>query len=834
MVRNFQSDSQEMSFHPSCETYEFELADFQKQAITGIEQDKNVLITAHTGSGKTLPAEHAIKKYCGDSSLFDGTVKRKKVIYTAPIKALSNQKFKDFTEKFPEISFGILTGDIKFNPEADCIIMTTEILRNTLFQRKSINAETLEKDKTTLHFEMDVDNELACVVFDEVHYINDADRGKVWEETIMMLPESVQLVMLSATIDKALQFADWIEKTRNRETWLCPTSERIVPLTHYGYLCCQDSAPKGIKDKKTRLMVESSVGKLIPFKQHESPCIESNFHKIAKISTIFENEKIRVHNSFVLNNIVGYLHRNNMLPAICFVLSRKQVERYAKEITLCLFDKDSKEQSIVKKECDAILRKLPNYKEYLNLKEYHYLIKLLEKGIAVHHSGIVPVFREMIEMLFAKGYVKLLFATETFAVGVNMPTKTVLFTGVKKFSGNGFRNLYSHEYTQMAGRAGRRGCDKVGHVIHLNNLFEQPLFNEYNMILNGKPQTLVSKFNVYYNLILNLIANKEQHHNFTQTSMIQNEITKELTAIENQISEIEKKIIANKEQIRVSKTPQEIIDNYLRSCEMIPMMKGKKRKQKERERISMEEEYLSLITDSKRVTVINNLEKELEKRKNAYVNTKQYMDGMSGVICEILEKNGFISLAKNDISDGECGMFELTEMGLTASLIQEVFGLPWSEMYNETKGFEKFTTKDLILLFSCFTNVSVSDEYKRYRSDYWFINKLYDNYEKYYDIETNYKINTGADYSFHFDLLEEMSNWYECNDEVECKKIIGGLFQKGIFLGEFVKAILKINNISNEFEKICETHNNLELLQKLKEIPKATLKFIASNQSLYV
>ena len=249
MGRNCQTDSQETSFHPSCETYEFELADFQKHAITGIEQDKNILITAHTGSGKTLPAEHAIKKYCGDSALFDGTVKRNKGIYTAPIKALSNQKFKDFTEKFPEISFGILTGDIKSNPEADCHIMTTEILRNTLFQKKSIKAETLEKDKTTLHFEMDIENELACVVFDEVHYINDADRGKVWEETIMMLPETVQLVMLSATIDKSMQFAEWIEKTRNRETWLCPTTERIVPLTHYGYLVHQILLLKKLKIK---------------------------------------------------------------------------------------------------------------------------------------------------------------------------------------------------------------------------------------------------------------------------------------------------------------------------------------------------------------------------------------------------------------------------------------------------------------------------------------------------------------------------------------------------------------------------------------------------------
>ena len=158
MVRNCNSKaSDDFAFHEKCESYPFQLADFQKYAITGIEKGDDVLITAHTGSGKTLPAEHAIEKYCNiPPSLFDESgPKRRRVIYTAPIKALSNQKFKDFTEKFPNITFGILTGDIKFNPEADCLIMTTEILRNTLFQKKSIEAETLDADNTSLHFEMD-------------------------------------------------------------------------------------------------------------------------------------------------------------------------------------------------------------------------------------------------------------------------------------------------------------------------------------------------------------------------------------------------------------------------------------------------------------------------------------------------------------------------------------------------------------------------------------------------------------------------------------------------------------------------------------------------------
>ena len=214
------------SYQNIFDTYPFLLSDFQKYAIQGIEKEKHVLITAHTGSGKTLPAKYAIQKYHKLG---------KKIIYTAPIKSLSNQKMREFTEEFPNISFGILTGDIKFNPEADCLIMTTEILRNTLFQKKMIEEKQLSKDQLSLYFEMDLENELGCVIFDEVHYINDRDRGKVWEETIMMLPQTTLMVMLSATIDRAEKFAKWVEEKKEREVWLASTNERVVPLSHYGF-----------------------------------------------------------------------------------------------------------------------------------------------------------------------------------------------------------------------------------------------------------------------------------------------------------------------------------------------------------------------------------------------------------------------------------------------------------------------------------------------------------------------------------------------------------------------------------------------------------------------
>ena len=214
------------------DTFPFPLSDFQKYAIQSIVEGNHILVTAHTGSGKTLPAEFAIEHFVAQG---------KKVIYTSPIKALSNQKFDEFTKKFPHISFGILTGDIKFNPEADVLIMTTEILRNTLLQ-KTID-DQVDTKTVPMQFEMDFQNELAAVVFDEIHYINDLDRGKVWEETIMFLPSHIQLIMLSATIDKSEIFAQWIEDVKTTEeyqkkVYLAPTNHRVVPLNHYLYTTC--------------------------------------------------------------------------------------------------------------------------------------------------------------------------------------------------------------------------------------------------------------------------------------------------------------------------------------------------------------------------------------------------------------------------------------------------------------------------------------------------------------------------------------------------------------------------------------------------------------------
>ena len=381
------------------------------------------------------------------------------------------------------------------------LIMTTEILRNNLYQKK------YDTKNLALDFNIDIESEVGVVIFDEVHYINDQDRGTVWEECFMLMPSSVQLLMLSATIDKPEKFAQWIEDIHDssaKKVYLSTTGIRFVPLEHYLWLSANSATIKNIRDKEFKEEFIKNKNKMHLLKSQNKPLDELTYHKINKYITYIKKNNIFIKRQHVLHDLTLYLKNNDLIPAIYFVYSRANVEKYAYDLDVCLFDEDSTIPQTIDKECRKILQKLPNFEEYMRLPEYINMIKLFQRGIGIHHSGIMPILREMVEILFEKKYIKLLIATETFAVGLNMPTKTVVFTNLSKFDGNGMRYLQAHEYTQQAGRAGRRGYDTKGIVIHLSNLFEYPYLNDYKSILGGVPQTLVSKFKISYNLLLNL------------------------------------------------------------------------------------------------------------------------------------------------------------------------------------------------------------------------------------------------------------------------------------------------------------------------------------------
>jgi len=827
------------------ESYPYSLSDFQKHAIQGIVDGNHVLITAHTGSGKTLPAEFAINHFVGQG---------KKVIYTSPIKALSNQKCYEFTNKYPHITFGLFTGDIKTNPNADVLIMTTEILMNYLFN--TIGSQEPIASSPILQFQMDIQRDLACVVFDEVHYINDPHRGQNWEQTILMLPSHVQMIMLSATIDSPERFAKWCERDySDKQVILASTNHRVVPLTHYAYITINEGLFKILKDKVLEKEIRDSTNKLIQLQSEKGKFDELGYTQIKKTLDVFQKKQVFAKRPFVLNSLSRMLRDRDMLPAIAFVFSRKQVERCAHEITIPLLEDDSKIPYIVRKEAEQFVRRLPNFNEYLQLPEYIDLISLLELGIGIHHSGMIPILRELVELFISKKYIKLLFATESFAIGLDCPIKTAIFIGLNKFDGNNDRPLMSHEYTQMAGRAGRRGIDTVGYVIHCSNLFSLPSMNEYKGILSGIPQTLRSKFHISYSVILNLLKQNARETDicaFVEKSMIFQELNKSIYTVKADMESLSSQLQSLHPHVDSLNTPSTALVEYLEFSNESTLYVNKKRKEIEKKRNLLVSQYPSCVSESvlykdylDKKTQIENMEKEL-----AYLEC--FIPTQVHKICLLMEQYRFITKNGGDTGDtgdtSDKGSIEdreyvLDSLGIISSNIAEVHPLIMAFFMDKWNYFSEFTTLQLIGLFSCFTDIKVPQDFRMNYpggKDLFLkgkITEMLEMFSQFNDLECNMDIQTGINYDspMVFDIVDEVMEWTKCTNEEECKRFIHTrLSNKEISIGDFTKAVLKISTITKELMSICEIIGQVDLLYKLSQIDSMILIYITVNQSLYL
>jgi len=453
--------------------YPFKLDPFQSLSIASIERDESVLVSAHTSAGKTVVAEYAIAQ----------CLKRnQRVIYTSPIKALSNQKYRDFEAEFGDV--GLMTGDVTINPTASCLVMTTEILRSMLYRGSEIMRE------------------VAWVIFDEIHYMRDKTRGVVWEETIILLPDKVRYVFLSATIPNAFQFAEWIAKIHRQACHVVYTDFRPTPLQNYFF----PAGGKGI------LLIVDEKGN---FKENNfnqaMALIESN--KGADPSDWNAKQKGRGKNKRTdkggdapdeksdIAKIIRMIMKRNFQPVIVFNFSKRDCEAMALQSSKDVKFNAPDEQEMVDKVFENALRSLSD--DDRSLPQITHILPLLRKGIGVHHSGLLPILKETIEILFQEGLIKVLFATETFSIGLNMPARTVVFTQVTKFDGVSNRPLTSSEYVQMAGRAGRRGLDDRGIVIMMVDDKLEP--ETARAIVVGQQDRLNSAFYLGYNMVLNLL-----------------------------------------------------------------------------------------------------------------------------------------------------------------------------------------------------------------------------------------------------------------------------------------------------------------------------------------
>ncbi len=433
-----------------------ELDQFQEEAITSIDHDHSVIVAAPTGAGKTIIAEYAVEK-CLQTN--------RRVIYTAPIKALSNQKYRDFQSEYGD-KIGIVTGDVVLNPYAQVLLMTTEIFRNIIFD----DIERLQ--------------DISYVIFDEIHYINDIDRGTVWEESIIFAPQHIKFVCLSATIPDINSFAEWMQSVREIDIKVVEELERPVPLEHHLYF-------RGF-----------GIGKLGHF---------SDLRQVAKQRQKAKRQKRRgedqsddtpkIPKSIIDTELIPYLKNQNRLPCLYFCFSRRKCESnahyYASRRQHELLETEQQGQILEK--FDALCIQFDIVEEKV-VKDFRELISC---GVAYHHAGMLPTLKEVVERLFTSGLIQLLFTTETFAVGINMPACTVVFDSLEKYDGIRFRYLKTREYHQMAGRAGRRGIDTVGYVYaHVDPKFAAHA--DVNRVVSDTIEPTTSQFNLSYASILNL------------------------------------------------------------------------------------------------------------------------------------------------------------------------------------------------------------------------------------------------------------------------------------------------------------------------------------------
>ncbi len=487
--------------------YPFALDDFQVRAIQALDADESVLVAAPTGSGKTVVAEFAVERALS---------RRRKAFYTTPLKALSNQKFGDFIARYGSARVGLLTGDNSINSEAPVVVMTTEVLRNMLYE----GSPTLDG--------------LECVVLDEVHYLQDPYRGAVWEEVLIHLPLSVAVVCLSATVSNAEEFGEWIGALRG-PTRVVIEERRPVPLRNL-YLVGRELHDMHVEHD----------GHLIP-----NPYLVSMSQRETRVrewkpraggrygrSQLARMERPREgHRRFYVprrEEVVEVLDHEGMLPAIYFVFSRAGCDASVRYLMGSGIRLTSKE------EAERILEVADHQAAWIDDEElatlgYYEFREALAAGIAAHHAGMLPVFKETVERLFQAGLVKVVFATETLSLGINMPAKTVVIEDLWKFSGERHELLTPGEYTQFTGRAGRRGIDEVGYAVVLYQ--KQVPFERVAGLASTRTYELRSSFRPSYNMAVNLVSNytREEARHLLNSSFAQFLADRGVVTLERQL-----------------------------------------------------------------------------------------------------------------------------------------------------------------------------------------------------------------------------------------------------------------------------------------------------------
>jgi superfamily II RNA helicase len=782
-----------------------------------------VFVTAKTGSGKTLVGEYMIAH-----SLRQG----KRVFYTTPIKSLSNQKYHDLKHLFPKATVGIMTGDIKSAPEADIVVMTTEILRNLLFKQSTSTAQIGTAGQISLK---DVD----AVIFDEVHYINDPDRGHVWEETLILLPQHVHLILLSATIDSSIEFATWLGQAKQKPITLLSTTHRIVPLIHGVWDPVQTPLPlRALKDGDEapyngRVYDDWLKGKELRLRAAEDWAARVSAAKASGDSIAGAVGKVKIHSfTHQLNMVVATLKERDLLPALFFNFSRKECERYADQVSGSLLD--SSDTAAVK---HIISFHLHRYMATLeHLPQYHQITRLLERGIAFHHSGLLPLLKEIVELLFSKGYVRVLFCTETFAVGLNMPARTVVFLDLKKPTGGdggGWRPLRADEYIQMAGRAGRRGKDKHGVVIYLPA--RQPLEpDEIRGVLTGGLAPLESRLQFHYDFVLKALHRSQRESAPLWNAVIQNsywEAQRAHTAgiLETEVAEMK----ATQAGLTLSKGDIVEMEEKDRLTHLVKTTTNATKRKAAADLNSWSErragpkwQYIASVWQQ-HVT----LSKKISAAEGAITTLRADASHSRVVpILEVLEDWGALKPT-------EAAIPTQTAFGVLASEVNEGNPLLLARLY-ESGLLSTATEEEIVGVLGCFiTEKEALNKSTHPESLPAAISPLVKSTLLTIDAWTQEGLATEAKYSVdsppEFWCLSTL--WVEIGTEWLAGADAGAIAARyELFEGNLMRGLLKLAALLNEWISLATIKADVDMLHRLRETPAKLLRDIAQPESLYL
>lgn len=759
--------------------FKYKPDDFQLHGFNAIENNHNILVTAHTGAGKTALALYGIGKWLKEN---------KQVIYTSPIKTLSNQKFNDFSKDFDDV--GIMTGDVKINPSAKLLIMTAEILRNSL----------IRKNNDTVYEWNFNPNDVKCVILDEVHFINDVNRGMVWEEIIVNLPSNIQLIMLSATINGAMELASWVGNMKQIPCHHIPTPFRPVPLKHYIFY-----------NNKKHLLLEGDS----KWNHNTWTNIRRNINNKIK-----RKEKMPTHNDN-FHEFLTYLSLERLMPSTIFILSRKNVERTANNIRYNF--NDSKEMKQVILTWNKHLYKYVD--TYSNTYQWNMVKNLVEKGIGIHHSGLIPILKDMIEILYSKKLIKVLIATETFAMGVNMPTKSTVFMDLVKFDGTSKRFLKTDEYIQMAGRAGRRGIDTFGEVFILPNLRDLPKETDLKKMMLSLPKKITSKVIIDYNYILKQLLKYDNSniYDFLLKNINKTYFSKEIYKLN---ASDEKQMIEKKKELDNISVDSDEYDIY------IGMMKLKKKisssnyksskKKKMRRQLNNMNSKLKL-TES--ITNKYHIENEYSILKNNYEFNKDIFVNMIDILLEFLKKNKMLDNKNN-----------YTPIGRIIAEINECNPLILGNMILNNF-FDDLAFEEIMAVLSIFIADRTLEE--QYITDLPISYNLQDkmnNLQKTINkfMEDEEELNNKLPIKFYLDwelstgMFNAIYYWSKGKDW----KFVSEYYNS--FEGNFIKNVLRLTNLVKNLYNIAGIMKNVKLLNMLEDYEEKLIRDFVTVDSLYL